>query len=371
VIGGIMYVMQAQERSNRRDAATIVMADELANISKAARQWATTEGEAWEDGSRHVVSIDDLVDNGLLPDDFAARDPDPLVQGVTPAGQRYTVVSVKNGPAGSLYHDPNVDVGKIRTVIWDEGDPVAGRLERIGIAHTAGAILAWKESVALDTSREHRIPAGVLAVGSGEVRGVGRSFTKDVIDWIENEVTQPAAVALVGFPDLEGDGGGGGTGPTGPAVTQYEDCQVIEDMEGCGGGGIGSSCPWWDPPSCPAGYDELAQPRVCGTAGQTVRSTDVGMMVSGSTQVRETSGVQWPGTCDYGQTDTTWATVSVGGSEIYRTQCAVIQQQQGWQLGPPPNYQQVCTTQTSSGVVPTTSMSGTHGLLCCRPAPAN
>jgi hypothetical protein len=133
------------------------------------------------------VAIDDLVDNGLLPEGFEDRTATGQL-GFIPTGPRYTVVSIMNGPSGSLYHDPNVPVGKVRTVIWDAGDPNAGRLERIGVQNVVGAILAWKEAVSLWGSREYSVPMGVIPNGSGEVRGVGRSFTKDVIDWIENEV---------------------------------------------------------------------------------------------------------------------------------------------------------------------------------------
>lgn len=70
-----------------------------------------------------------------------------------------------------------------------------GGLERIGVPNVVGAITAWKEAASLYASNEYGIPMGVLVVASGEVLGVGCSFTKDVIDWIENPLTQPASVA--------------------------------------------------------------------------------------------------------------------------------------------------------------------------------
>lgn len=207
------------------------------------------------------MSIDDLVDAGLLPEGFGARTDDPAVLGVTPTGQNYTIVSIKNGPSGSLYHDPNVEEGKIRTVIWDAGTPVLGRLERIGVQNVAGAILVWKEAVAMwaTTKAPTSVPMGVLDPNNpsgnpgGEVRGVGRNFTKDVIDWIENPVTQPAAVALVGFPDLEGDGGPGGGGPPGGGGLSYcEDIQFLQEQ--------------LVEPMCPAGYVEIASGHICSAA---------------------------------------------------------------------------------------------------------
>lgn len=337
VIGGIMFVMQANERSERRDNATRVQAQEMATIAKAARQWADTTGEDWTDGSRNVVTIDDLVDNGLLPDDFAARDPDPLVMGVTPTGQRYTIVSVKNGPSGSLYHDPTVDEGKIRTVIWDEGTPVAGRLERVGVQNVAGAITAWKEAVSLYASNEYSIPMGVLVVGSGEVRGVGRSFTKDVIDWIENEVSQPAAVALVGFPDLEGDGGP--TEPTGPVGSQgCEDVQIIEEGAGCPYATNPGQCSVsYDEPMCPSGYEELAATYICednnigspvvamaGSTGTFVLGREVESITTPSVAVPYTLANGQSGLVNCGSTTTESVTgyVKLSGSTVWQAECS-------------------------------------------------
>lgn len=264
VIGGIMFVMQANARAERRDAAAAAQGLEMTMIAKAARQWADTEGENWANGSRNVVTIDALVDNGLLPEDFAARDVDERLPGVTPTGQRYTIVSIKNGPSGSLYYDPDVDEGKIRTVIWDDGNPVVGRLERIGVPNIVGAIMAFKESVGMWVTTKAPVPEpmGVLAPRVGEVRGVGRSFTKDVIDWIEDPLSQPAAVTLVGFPDLEGDDGGGGS--TGAVSDTCEEIRFIEERQGCPGATNSTQCAAsYVEPSCPAGWEELMAGHIC------------------------------------------------------------------------------------------------------------
>lgn len=267
VIGGIMFIMQANARAERRDAAAAAQGLEMTMIAKAARQWADTEGESWANGSRNVVTIDALVDNGLLPEDFAARDVDERLPGVTPTGQRYTIVSIKNGPSGSLYYDPNVDEGKIRTVIWDEGDPLLGRLERIGVPNVVGAIMAFKESVGMWVTTKAPVPEpmGVLAPRLGEVRGVGRSFTKDVIDWIEDPLSQPAAVTLVGFPDLEGDdGGGGSTNPTGPYC---DDIVFVDEADGCAGATSPTQCEArYAAPTCPSGYSQIASAQLCAAS---------------------------------------------------------------------------------------------------------
>jgi hypothetical protein len=72
-----------------------------------------------------------------------------------------------------------------------------------------------------------------------------------VIDWIENEVAQPASVALVGFPDLEGDAGGGG-GPGGGGQAYCEDILFLKEelVE----------------PMCPTGYEEIASGHICSAA---------------------------------------------------------------------------------------------------------
>jgi type II secretory pathway pseudopilin PulG len=357
VIGGIVFMMQRQAERERSEDAVRMQGQEMANLAKAARAYANTVGEDWADGARVVVAIDDLVDEGLLPEGFGAR-VSPTDLGVTPIGQQYAVISIKDG---APYDDDAVEDGTIRTVILDLGTPNPGRLERAGVPNIEERILAHKESVALYTAREDRIPMGVLEATDDMVRGVGRVFTKDVLDWIENVPTTAAAVALVGFPDLDPAGSNPNPTPGGPGL--YADCQVVGAHEGCGGLG----CNPYTPPVCPSGWDELARPRLCGAGGTEVTSTDVGVLVSSFRTDTSQSGFNVGLTCTLYRGSITSAVAMLNGAQIYERACSATQLTSAFNFDEPP----VCQSTTTSGSVPdqlnVDGNPNAYGLLCCLP----
>jgi type II secretory pathway pseudopilin PulG len=358
VIGGIVFMMQRVSERERSEVAVRMQGQEMANLAKAARTYGNTVGEDWADGDRVIVPIDDLVDAGLLPEGFGARDlANPIELGYTPLGQQYTVISIKDG--GS-YDDVTVEDGTVRTVILDLGDPVAGRLERAGVPNLEQRILSHKEAVSLYTAREERIPMGVLETGVPAVRGVGRSFNKDVLDWIENPPSFPAAVALVGFPDLDP----AGTNPTPPGGggTQYADCVVHGDHEGCGGLG----CVPYTPPTCSAPWVELARPRLCGLGGTTVTSTPVGIVVGGLTQETTTIGQSTSSVCTLSRHTLTAATVSLNGAQIYRGNCSTTMLSSEW-AGTFPNQYCASTTTGTDEHPGVPGNPAAYGVLCCLP----
>ncbi len=360
VIGGIVFMMQRVAERERTEDAIRMQGQEMANLAKAARTYANTVGEDWADGTRVVVDVDDLVDAGLLPEGFGAR-VTPTDLGVTPIGQQYVVISIKDGDS---YDDPAVENGTIRTVILDLGTPNPGRLERAGVPNIEERILAHKEAVALYTAREERIPMGVIEATDDHVRGVGRVFTKDVLDWIEDVPPTAAAVALVGFPDL--DPAGSTTGPTPGAPGLYDDCQVLSARSGC----PGAYCsPTYTPPSCPSGWDELARPRLCGAGGTDVTSTDVGVLVSSFVSDTTQSGANVGANCSLFRQTIQSAIASLNGAQIHQEACS----QTTLTSTAVPTFPSgsVCTTNTFTG--PTAEQinvvgnPNAYGVLCCLP----
>ena len=243
----------------------------------------------------------------------------------------------------------------------DLGTPNPGRMERAGIANMPERILAYKEAVALYTAREERVPMGVVPAGEGEVRGVGRVFTKDIIDWLENYPSEGAVVALVGFPDL--DPPGTNATPT-PPTDQYADCQVVPDHAGCGPLG----CVPYDPPTCGSGWVELARPRICGLGGTVVSSTPVGVAVGGITRETTSTGANTASLCSLARQTISFGSVSLNGAEIFREACSSTQAVSEWVYDPVTNTN-VCTT-TTSGQDAHLGVPGNpdaYGLLCCLP----
>lgn len=226
-------------------------------------------------------------------------------------------------------------------------------------------LLAHKEAVALYTAREERVAMGVLVATDDTVRGVGRVFTKDVLDWIENAPTTAAAVALVGFPDL--DPAGSTTGPGDGGVGRYADCQVIHANAGC----PSSYCsPTYTPPSCPSGWDELAQPRLCGGGGTTVTSTDVGVIVSSSVSNTSQSGANTGTQCSLNRSTVVSAIATLNGAQVYSEPCS----QATLTSYSVPTFPSgsVCTVETTpmSALPDQINVVGNpnaHGVLCCLP----
>jgi hypothetical protein len=165
----------------------------------------------------------------------------------------------------------------------------------------------------------------------------------------------------VGFHDL--DGGGDDEAEVVPPVvaeTQYDTCIVKSDVDGCSGGG---GCASWSAPTCDAGWDELAQPRICGSGGQVVASTTPGVMVSGINQVTLTSGnIGW-GVCDTWEETQYIATTTLNGGPIGTTICEWSTTTSSF------DSDGVCEYVTESGAAPTLGRGGVHGTMCCLPRP--
>lgn len=364
VIAGVVAAIQRQGDKTRNEDAVRVQGLEIANLAEAVRQYTQTVGLEMGAGELRVIEISALIERGLLPERFAYRRGYRGEDiGVTPVGQAYAITAIKDG--GDI-NDPDVADGTIRSVIYETNPPVEGRLERAGVVNAPAAIQAFKEAVGIYTTREEQLPMGVVEVGSEAVRGVGLSFNKEILEWIGgNPPETPMAVALVGFPDLDGLVGIVTPPPPTPAVTQYDDCQIVSDEAGCAF--LSATCSPWTPPSCPSGYEQLATPTLCGGGGTRATSTPVGMTVAGqATDVTE-SGFSG---CTKTTATTQYATVAVGGAVMARQQCSqqLIWSTQEW-VGTPATRQCIQHTQTSESL--TSGVTAAYGLLCCLPRPVS
>jgi|CXWL01.1.fsa_nt_gi type II secretory pathway pseudopilin PulG len=383
IIGGIIFQLQRQAERARNENAVRTQGQEMRDLADAARKYGNTVGDGWADGDLVEVTIAQLIETGALPEGFGARG-DGTVLGMTPTGQQYRLYSLKDGGAGA-YNDPNVEDGTVRSVILDTGTPQEGRLEKIGIANLEQAILSFKESVGLWTSSEEKVPMGVLAAGSSEVRGVGRVFTKDVLDWISNPVRTPASVALVGFPDLDGSEVGP---PGGGGATYCEDVQFVEEGQGCPGGpgSTTTTCAaGYREPACPAGMDEIAADHLCPAVPDTPKSfgSDVGVVVMGmEIDSRVTPPSQVPyAVCTQQGCSTLFASCGgsnwnqrtgyamFNGAKIGTIECTY--QYSATQITYPFGFGQApsCTPGASvSRVYPTTGLTQARSKVCCRKA---
>lgn len=129
--------------------------------------------------------------------------------GESPWGPNYAIAAIKesitvNGTAKEV----------ARAVIFETGASLLSRLKRAGYEDTAEAKLGLKRTVAVKAVANHKLLAGFVPAGSFTSTGSLSAFTKVLTPWIgPTAPTEAIAVVLIGFPDLETDGGGGGPVP--------------------------------------------------------------------------------------------------------------------------------------------------------------
>ncbi len=147
----------------------------------------------------------------------------------------------------------------------------------------------------------------------------------------------------------------------------YDDCQVLSARSGC----PGAYCsPAYTPPSCPSGWDELARPRLCGSGGTDVTSTDVGVLVSSSVRDTTQSGANVGANCSLFRQTIESAIASLNGAQIFTEACSQTTLTSAMVYNPV-TFQDVCTTSTFSGPTPeqinVVGNPNAYGVLCCLP----
>ncbi|MBK9496113.1 MAG: hypothetical protein IPO08_16685 [Xanthomonadales bacterium] len=122
--------------------------------------------------------------------------------------------------------------------------------------------------MASEISKHYQIPTGIIRQGETTVHGGFNGFTMNVSAYVGSSVTQPTAIVLKGFPELESDGGDGGDEGDSYSGT----CQV--KMGSCSGGSCTATSNYVAP-TCPSGYVERDRWTMCSGAVQ-FRNTPVG-----------------------------------------------------------------------------------------------
>lgn len=209
----VNFVMGAS-REARKAQETDQVARELGLISQAVRaHLAEADAATYPLNTTVSVAVSDLVTEGLLPTNFAAR-AGAGTQAISPFGQPYIVVARR------------IVAGEAPTaVIAESGSPIAEKLGKVGVENTDPPILALKQGIAAQGNSNYKTIGATIPKGSRTATGVGNSFTKDLTAYFTAGFTQASAVALVNFKDLEPGGNDGGGIP--PAPT-YRDCRVVQ-----------------------------------------------------------------------------------------------------------------------------------------------
>ncbi|MBK8284185.1 MAG: hypothetical protein IPK97_04540 [Ahniella sp.] len=218
IAGTFAVQLQLRESKARVGALWIdAQAREMDQVAAAVRTWTNVPANvaSWTNDTRTGIACSSLTTAGVLPASFG-RD---SVACKGPFGTIYTIVGIKNSA------DTTVPVGRVRVVIYLTGTHTAGILRRAGIPNNASDI----QGIAMRTATqlaERKVPAGWLTAGNTTATGVGRAWTKALNLWINPAPTQASAVALVGFPDLEGTVGGGGPSGANPLYSRCESLQT-------------------------------------------------------------------------------------------------------------------------------------------------
>ncbi len=246
IAGTFAVQLQLREGKTRIGELWVdAQAREMDQVAAAVRTWTNVPANvaSWSNDTRTGIPCSSLTTAGLLPTAFG-RDSVPCKG---PFGTVYTIVGIKNAA------DTTVPVGRVRTVIYLSGTHTAGLLRRAGVANNASEI----QGIAMRTATklaDRKVAAGWLSGGNTTATGVGRAWTKALNLWINPAPAQASALALVGFPDLDGS-----VGSTGPNATNT--CTGGEIVRGfcsgnqlCLNGGQG-----WVNPTCPVGKRKVAE----------------------------------------------------------------------------------------------------------------
>ena len=191
--------------------------------------------------------------------------------GTSPFGQPYAIRAIRL--PGSI----------LTFVVFDSGTAMPGPITKTGYNTTTDSLTTLKGQVASEISKHYQIPTGIIRQGETTVRGGFKSFTLNVAAYVGTGVTQPTAIVLKGFPELESDGGDGGDSNGGGFSGN---CVVVPADEGCrhlsASGpptGCGASGAVYVGPSCSGGYTERDRWPACGD-GVGFRTTPIGANLS-------------------------------------------------------------------------------------------
>lgn len=278
VVGTILFVMTGEAKKAAGERAVAKMAEEMSLIARAVDDYYTDARIAAISANNvtQTVTINTLVTEALLPPNFANRQAaGGVALGVSPFGQPYAVRAVRLP-------------GNILTfVVFDTGTVMPGPISRSGYNTNTDTLTALKAQIASEVSVKYQIPTGIIRQGETTARGGFNGFTLDVATYVGTAVTQPTAIVLKGFPQLEPDGAGGddeGDGGFSGTCT-FKGVGDMACLGSLGGRQVctsGSSS--YVGPQCDGGITPEASVPACGDLGSyTFMQTPSGITIGFST----------------------------------------------------------------------------------------
>lgn len=241
------------------------------------------------DAGAQTVTVSTLITEGLLPSTFANRQgAGGVAVGTSPFGQPYAIRAIRR--PGSI----------LTFVVFDSGTVMPGPITRTGYNTTTDSLTTLKGHVASEISKHYQIPTGIIRQGETTVRGGFSGFTMNVSAYVgASGVTQPTAIVLKGFPELESDGGDGGDGGDDDGDGGFSGTcafKGVHEMACLGALGGRETCTSGSSsyvgPQCNGGVTPEANVAACGAIGsysfmQTPRGITIGF--STATETRPSS----------------------------------------------------------------------------------
>jgi prepilin-type N-terminal cleavage/methylation domain-containing protein len=239
VLGGAYFANNTLTQG-KRDSAIAQQALAMAELTQAAKTYATETGHAWPDGQREIT-VSELIAVGRLPANWQSRFG---AVGATPLGQRYVASVIKGGPATAKIY---------RLLVSESGDVTRGHAGRAGLSISqTDALRAHKAAIADRLQRQHDLHAGTTGAPPSSVGLVGGGTQIGIGDQVTTPPVAAVAVAILeGYPELSRDATAAGCpgGDCNAAPTAYSACQVQPPSGGLNG----------TTATCPSGMDEVAR----------------------------------------------------------------------------------------------------------------
>jgi hypothetical protein len=222
-----------------------------------------------------------------------------------------------------------------------------GPITRTGYNTTTDSLTTLKGQVASEISKHYQIPTGIIRQGETTARGGFSGFTINVSAYVgASGVTQPTAIVLKGFPELESDGGDGGDddGDAGFSGTCF--FKGVHEMACLGSLGGRQTCTSGSTsyvgPQCDGGVTPEANVAACGATGsytfmQTPRGITIGF--STATETR-------PSSASIASQCTNGTALNSKAAEVWREDLENILTIQDLRINDRSVYQFTCATAT-------------------------
>lgn len=193
-----LKVFRDRIQENTRQQVVADYVNDISLVARAAREYARTNAPTWAVDTRVDITLAQLSAAGLLPASFANRS---TGNGTTPFGNTYAIAAQRNAQ------------NRARAVVAETGAANAARLQALGLTD-ATTLASIKRDIAAKLVSSRVAGGAVIGAASTNATGGGSNpWTMNVAGFLAAAPAQPAAAALVGFPELEPEGTG--STPTG------------------------------------------------------------------------------------------------------------------------------------------------------------